>query len=99
MADDRHIANTGNLADDVRDTIIDQAGDRETLAFVQINLGFRAPRTDRRNEKTLNREGIRKIERADFRPHLQMNQPIRLDGRSKQKPDRKSTRLNSSHVS
>src|SRR5689334_10899473 len=62
MADDRHIANPGNFADDLGDAIIDQTRDRETLALVQINLRLRSPRADCRNEKTLNRESIRKIQ-------------------------------------
>src|SRR5207237_1556531 len=37
---------------------------------------------------------IRKIQRADFRPHFQMNQPIRLDSGSEEKPHPEGSKLN-----
>jgi len=61
--------------------IVDQPGDGETLSVAQIDLRFRAARADRGNQKSLDRQRIRVVERTDFWMHLEVDHPIRLYGR------------------
>src|ERR1043165_2352987 len=86
VPDDWQIADPGKFGNLFCYTIIDETGNGETFAFVQFDFGFRSTRAYRRNQKTLNREGVREIERADFGLHLEMNQTIRFHCRGEIQP-------------
>ena len=58
MSNDRHVADSGKLADNLNDTIIDESRDCETFTFTQLDLGLCSSRAYGRNEESLNLEGI-----------------------------------------
>src|SRR5580692_374413 len=76
FAQNRHVSDPGNLVELIRDAIIQQACDRKTLPIPQLHLGLRPIGGQRRNQKALDRQRIRKIKRTDFGLHFQVNHPV-----------------------
>src|SRR6516225_8665931 len=75
------VGESGNLVDDLRYAVVDQARDGETLTLTEVHFRFRLARADRWYDKTLNREPLREIKLTDFGLDLEVNQSIRLDRR------------------
>src|SRR5581483_1340329 len=79
VSQDRNIAKSRNLVVNVCNSIIHQAGDHEALAVLQFKFGFSPARTERGHREPRDRERIRKIQRADFGSHLQMDIAVGRD--------------------
>src|SRR5262249_1702660 len=50
-----------------------ETGNRERLTIAQLELGLRAAGRERRDPEAVQNDRVSEVERADFRPHLQMN--------------------------
>ena len=62
------------IADDVvLADVVEEAGDGERLPVAQLDIRFRAPRRQRRNPESLERDAVGEVERADLRPDFQSN--------------------------
>src|SRR5436190_4127785 len=68
MPEYRQIAKARNLVENLSRAIVDEAGDRKTLAFAKIHFRLGLARADRRNQESLNRESIRVVQRTHLRP-------------------------------
>ncbi len=73
LPQNRDISQAAHLGQRLRDAIIDQAGDGEALPILENYFCFRLALRERGNQEALQRHGIGKIERADFRRDLQID--------------------------
>ena len=67
LAENRDVADAGNLAHRAGHGVVHQAGDRERLAVAQLDFGLGAARGQRRDAEALERDRVAEVERADFR--------------------------------
>src|ERR1700675_805630 len=94
IAQNRDISQSRNLVYEVRNSIVHQARNHEALTILQFEFGVGSARTERRNGKTGDGEGIRKIKGADFRRDIEMNIAAGHDHRFKLQLDAKFLELN-----
>src|SRR6266404_5097916 len=73
LSQNRNIAQAFHLVHDVGDAIVDQTGDGEALAIFEDNFRFRYARRNRRNQESLQGNGVGEIQRADFGFHFQVD--------------------------
>ena len=71
VADDRQLAQDGDLGAVFLRQVVEQPGDHERLAVAQLDVGFRAPDGERGNAETRQGDAVAEVERAHLGLHLQ----------------------------
>ena len=73
QAEDRDVADARDLLQRGVHRVVDQAGDGERLAVLQIDLGLGATRAERGDPESLEQDAVGEVERADLGSHLQVH--------------------------
>src|SRR5579864_4989863 len=84
--ENRDVANARDLRERLVHLVADQPGDREGLVVLQLQLGFGAARRERRNLEAIQQDGVAEVERADFRPDLEVH-AVAVDDRREVQAD------------
>ena len=82
LADDRYISQKGNLIEGVRFGIVQKSANDKALAVGEFDFRIDFSGGNGRNFKSGERNGIGKIQGADFRSNLKPNGSARGDGRN-----------------
>src|SRR5580704_4955142 len=73
---DRNVAEAGNFVPDIRDPVIDQTRNYETLTILQLEFGFRFASAQGGNREAGNCQSVGEIQSADFRCDNKVNVPL-----------------------
>src|SRR5580704_276546 len=79
---DRNVAEAGNFVPDIRDPVIDQTRNYETLTILQLEFGFRFASAQGGNREAGNCQSVGEIQSADFRCDNKVNVAVGHDHRS-----------------
>src|SRR5208337_1869242 len=93
-AEDRDIAQARNLVRNVRDPVVDQAGDDEALAVLQFEFRFRLTGADGGDGGSGDRDRIREVQGAHFGGDMEVDAAVGLNDRGKFQVHAKLPKLN-----
>src|SRR5208283_4631235 len=94
IAEDGDIAQSRNLVLNVRDPVIQQAGNDETLTILQFEFGLRLARADGGYGGSGDGDGVREVQRTDLGSDVQVDAAVRLNHGSELQAHAKLAKLN-----